>query len=91
MRRLLHDVGERGFVEEEIVGGVGARVRLYAETGRCISLRIEIDNKNTRTTFGERGPQVDRRRGLAHAAFLIGDRDDSWTGQAEWIRHGKYL
>ena len=46
-----------------------------AETGRGIALRIEIDDQHFLADGGERGAEIDRRRGLADAALLVGDRE----------------
>ena len=48
-----------------------------AETGRGIALRIEIDDQDFLADGGKRGAEIDRRRGLADAALLVGDRKDA--------------
>src|SRR5581483_11027070 len=42
-----------------------------------IALWIEVDEQDASPRLGERGGEVDGGRGLAHAAFLIGDGDDA--------------
>ena len=44
-----------------------------AEAGRGIALRIEIDDQDFLADGGERGAEIDRGRGFADAAFLVGD------------------
>jgi hypothetical protein len=44
-----------------------------AGAGRRVALRIEVDHQDTRLPGGERGGQIDRRRRLADAAFLVGN------------------
>ena len=48
----------------------------HAETGRQRALRVEVDQQHPAAVLGERGAQVDRRRGLADAALLVAQRDD---------------
>ncbi len=44
-----------------------------AEAGRGVALRVEIDDQHILADGGERGAEIDRRRGLADAALLVGD------------------
>src|SRR5436309_8224564 len=47
---------------------------MLAEPGSRVRLRIEIDDQRPLAGFGEACSDVDRRRGLADAAFLVGKR-----------------
>src|SRR6185312_16666205 len=40
-----HSVAHRRCARENIVGGCPARFALDAQTGRCIALRVEVDNQ----------------------------------------------
>ena len=40
-------------------------------------LRVKIDEQGSQLFLGKRGGQIDRRRGLADAAFLVRDGDDT--------------
>ena len=42
----------------------------------AVGLRVEIDEQRLASAHGQRGGEVDGGRGLADAAFLIGDGDD---------------
>ena len=49
-----------------------------------VALRVQIDHEHPVVQLGERRSQVDRRRGLAHAALLVGHRHDARKGP---LRH----
>jgi hypothetical protein len=49
-----------------------------AETGRGVALRVEIDHQHARADRGQRRGEIDRRRGLADAALLVGDDQYPW-------------
>ena len=51
-------------------------MRVDAEADRQRALRVEVDEQHPAAVLGERGAQVDRGRGLADAALLVGHRDD---------------
>ena len=69
-------VGERRPAVGEHVGHRSLDgVEVDAEPGRQVCLRIHVDAQDPVALFGERPGQVDRRRRLADAAFLVGDRD----------------
>ncbi len=75
-------IAQRRFADQDIVGRVLPITAVDAETGRGIALRIEIDDEDFLADGGERGAEIDRRRGLADAALLIGDRKHSrWFGE----------
>ena len=50
---------------------------LQADAAREIALGIDVDEQHPPVGDGERSGQVDRRRGLADAPLLVGDRNDS--------------
>ena len=58
--------------------------RLLAQAGRGVALRIEIDQQGAHSRLGKSDCQVNGRRGFAHPAFLISNRDDFHPG--EWFR-----
>ena len=47
-----------------------------AKAGRGIALRIEIDDQHVFADGGKRRAEIDRGRGLADAALLIGEDED---------------
>jgi hypothetical protein len=51
-----------------------------AESGRSISLWVEIDYQNPRTHFRQSSRHVYRGSGFAHPALLIRNRNDSGVG-----------
>ena len=76
--RGRHDsVAHRRFGGEHVVGGEAAVAAIDAEAGRGVALRIEIDDQYLLADGGERGAEIDRGRGLADAALLVGDRQDA--------------
>jgi hypothetical protein len=46
-----------------------------ADTGGAVELRVEIDEQDAPALLSERCRHVDGQPRLAHAAFLVGDRD----------------
>ncbi len=81
------DVDSRGLGRQDHLGqgrsavgeDVGHRsldgVEVDAETRGQIRLRIHVDAQDAIALLGERTGEVDRRRRLADAALLVGDRD----------------
>ena len=67
-------IAQRRFADQNIIGRVLPIAAVDAETGRGIALRIEIDDQHFLADGGERGAEIDCRRGLADTAFLVGDR-----------------
>ena len=61
---------------QNIVGRRAAGLAFDAETGRSIALRIKINDQHVLADRGERGTKIDRRRGFADPALLIGDRQN---------------
>src|SRR5581483_6460551 len=64
------------------------RALLDAEARARVPLRIEIDDENPFADGGERGAEVDRGRGLADAAFLVGESEHPGAARRE-SAHGK--
>jgi hypothetical protein len=52
------------------------RLSLEADAAREVSLGVEVDEEDALFGHGERGREVDGRRGFADAPFLVGDGDD---------------
>ena len=50
-------------------------MRIDAEAGRGVALRVEIDDQHVLADGGERRAEIDRGRGLADAALLVGERE----------------
>src|SRR5581483_8496793 len=74
--RLADDLAKRRVPDQRIVDG--ARFdRLGHQAGGRIALRVEIYKKDALAGLRKRDGEVDRGRGLADAALLIGDRYDS--------------
>ena len=67
-------IAQRRFANQDIVGRVLPTAAVDAEAGRGIALRVEIDDQHLLADGGERGAEIDRRRRLADAALLVGDR-----------------
>ena len=59
---------------QHVIGRGAARLAVDAEPGRGVALRIEVDDQHVLADGGERGAEIDRGRGLADAALLVGDR-----------------
>ena len=70
---------ERAVAGEGAVNGQSLR-RRKAEGAGGVGLRIKVDEEDARAAGGEAGREIDGGRGFAHAAFLIGDRDDFHRG-----------
>ena len=64
---------QRRFADQHVVGRDAAVAAVDAEAGRGVALRIEIDDQHALADGGERRAEIDRRRGLADAALLVGD------------------
>src|SRR6185437_1486220 len=68
-----------------------AYLTLAAEPGRRVTLRVEVEQHHPTPALGETGGEINRRRGLGGATFVVGDRDDSRSadqGRFELI-HGR--
>ena len=88
-RRRDEEAGNPGFPEngaeallsaQDIVGRNLAAGAVDSKAGRGIALRIEIDDEHTFSDRGERGSEIDRGRGFADPAFLIGKHEYAHGG-----------
>jgi hypothetical protein len=69
-----HRIAHRRGAGEHVIGRSAARAAVDAEPGRGVALRVEIDDQHMLADGGQGCAEIDRGRGLADAAFLIGDR-----------------
>ena len=74
-RGRLDRVAHRHLADQDVVGRALPALAVDAEPGRGIALRVEVDDQHVLADRGERGAEVDRGRGLADAALLVGERD----------------
>jgi hypothetical protein len=70
---------------EHIVGGDLTLRLVDTEAGRRIALRVQVDDQRRLTHGGEGSTEIDRGRGFAYAAFLIGDDQNAGS----LTRHGE--
>ncbi len=75
-----NDVGQVRLAAEHVVDGSGKLARAQAQGAGGVSLGIDIDDEHALARGGQIRAQVDGGGGLAHAAFLIGNRVDSGHG-----------
>ncbi len=73
----LRDLGERHLAAEHAIDRPLGRLGLEAEPTPRVALRVEIDEQRGEAGLGQAGGHVDRRRGLAYPALLVGDGDDA--------------
>ena len=78
------DLGDRRAVQEVVAR---RPVRLLAQTGGGVRLRVEIDQQRPLARLGEAGREVDGGRRLADAALLVRDRVDG-AGHAASLETG---
>ena len=77
------DSRKRRFADQHVVGRAVAAAAVDAEAGRGVALRIEVDDQHALADRGQRGAEIDRGRGLADAALLVGERQiRGWPGGA---------
>ncbi len=74
-------VTDRGFAGQHVVGRKPPVTAIDAEPGRRIALRVAVDNEDRFPRGRERCSEIDRRRGFADAALLVGDRQDAHGGR----------
>ena len=72
--RLLAEVP----VHQKVVGAAVPFRAGHAQTGRGIALWIHVDEQDGQARNRERGSEINRRRGLADAAFLVRHGQDKW-------------
>ena len=68
-------VEQAAFAQQDAIGA-GAFGFFQAEAAGGIGLRVEVKKEHALAQRGEAGGKIDGRGGLAHAAFLVGYRDD---------------
>ena len=77
LSNLAPDVGQRSGVNQHIVHRRAFSVRLDAQVGGGMSLRVQIEHANPLAGLRQGGGQVDRGCRFPNAAFLIDDCDPS--------------
>ena len=75
--------------DQHVVGRAAAVLAVDAEAGRGVALRIEVDDQHVLADRRERGAEIDRGRGLADAALLVGEGEHARRLAA--IGHGGRL
>jgi hypothetical protein len=97
-RRRDEEAGNPGFPEngseaplsaQDIIGGNFAAGAVDSKAGRGIALRIEIDDEHPFSDRGERGSEINRGRGFANPAFLIGKHEYAHGGGGHLVLHKK--
>ena len=63
-------------VHQDVVKGLLVFLRIGDRRDRAVGLRVHVDEENLFPHQRDGGGDVDRRRRLADAAFLVGDGDD---------------
>ena len=76
-RRRQDRFAQPRLADQHVVGRALAVLAIDAEPGRCVALRIEIDDQHMLAGRGQRRAEVDGGGGLADAALLVGERDDA--------------
>ena len=72
-----HALRRAGTAHQEPVNGFSDVVAAHAAAGGGVGLRVEIDQQHLAVHLRKAGGQVDGRRGLAHAALAVGDRESA--------------
>ena len=75
VRALLHRLGERCPVDQDLVDRRRARAVLDAERRRRVALRVVVEHEDVQPGLRQRGRDVDGGRRLADPALLVRDRD----------------
>src|ERR1700682_2652549 len=78
--RLQHDLRKRRPTNQSLVDSPMRPAKLRRSLARnysrgCIALRIKIDQQHSTAPISNRNSEINRRRSLTNAAFLISDRD----------------
>jgi hypothetical protein len=72
---VLDFVEQAAFTQQDAIRA-GALGFFQAQAAGGIGLRVEIKQEHALAQRGEARGKIDGGGGLAHAAFLVGDRDD---------------
>ena len=72
-RRWLDAVLQRHLVHDHVVHRRLDATVLDAEPGRCIALRIEVDDQRAKAQLGQARAEIDGGRGLADTTLLVGN------------------
>ena len=75
-----HELGERSLLDERLVEARPGLAGLAAEAGGQVALGVGVHGEDPPLGGGQARGEVDRRRGLADPALLVGDRD----GASHW-------
>ena len=73
----LHDVGNAGAADNDVIGGRSTGGVWNAERAGGISLGVRVDDQNGQSARREAGCEVDGGRRLADAPLLVRDGDDA--------------
>ena len=71
-RRARHFFVEQGFIGDSLHSAF-----IDAKTGRCVRLRIEVDDKDSLSHLGKIRGEVDGGGGFAHSALLVDEGVDA--------------
>src|SRR6202048_1744485 len=83
--RRRHDrVAQRRLADQHVIGRAAALAAVDTETSGSVALRIEIDDQHILADGGQCRAEIDRGRGLADAAFLVGQRQDARMVRRAW-------
>ncbi len=76
------DVVDDRLAAQQLVDREPLAADVEAEPAGAVALRVEVDEDHLASQLGQRRTEVDGRRGLAHTAFLVDDRDNArfYTG-----------
>ena len=77
LRARLARLGDRRVLEQDVVDAQVEGALVDAGAHGRVALRIEVDDQGAPAELGETGGQVHGGRGLADAALLVGDAEDS--------------
>src|SRR5260370_38736318 len=76
--RGRHDrVAQRRLADQHVIGRAAAVAAVDTKTGGSVALRIEMDDQHILADRGQCRAEIDRGRGLADAALLVGQRQDA--------------
>ena len=73
---VLDDVGDRDAMDEDVEHRALDRVGVHPLAHREVSLRVEVDHEDAVALLAQRDAEVQRRRRLRDAAFLVCQGDD---------------